>query len=277
MNPKALEALAEIARDLRKDVVELAYKAQGPSHPAPSLSCADIVAALYFHIMRVDPANPDWEERDRFIMSKGHASPVLYAALSRRGYFPRDWLWTFRSVGTRLQGHPDMKKTPGVDMTSGSLGNGLSAGLGMALYLKQRGLDARAFVILGDGECQEGLIWEAAVSAPALGADNLVAIVDNNHFQSSGATDDIICMEPFADKWRAFNWHVLTMNGHDMADVVRTLETARRFRGRPTAIIAHTVKGFGVDFMENDNSWHQKIPTREEYERAMAQLSKERA
>lgn len=277
MKSAKIADLKRIALEIRRDIVEMAYKATGPSHPAPSLSVADIVTALYFHFMELDPKNPQWEDRDRFILSKGHAAPVLYAALAKKGFFPRDWLWTLRSVGSKLQGHPVMNKTPGIDMTSGSLGNGLSAGLGMALYLKQRGKCAKVFVMLGDGECQEGLVWEAAISAPALKADNLIAIVDYNHFQSCGSIEDIVPMEPFAGKWRAFNWNVLTMNGHDMVDIVRTLEIATRYRGHPTVIIAHTVKGFGVDYMENDNTWHQKTPTKAEYERAMTELAGELA
>ncbi|MCC8189934.1 MAG: transketolase [Planctomycetes bacterium] len=264
-----IEYLMAIARDLRKDIVEIAFRAQGPSHPGPALSCIDFVTALYFQVMTIDPNDPKREDRDRFVLSKGHAAPALYAALARRGFFPREWLWTLRSPGSALQGHPCMKKTPGVDMTSGSLGNGLAAALGMALYGKQRRLPYRVFCLLGDGECQEGVVWEAAAAAPALRADNLVAIVDYNHFQSCGATEDIVPMEPFADKWRSFNWNVLTMNGHNLPDILNTLDIAVHYRGRPTAIIAHTVKGKGVSFMEHDNSWHQKIPTPEEYEQAM--------
>jgi len=264
--------LKEKAKETRLNILEIAFRAQGPSHPGPAFSCADIVTALYYRIMNIDPGNPAWVDRDRLILSKGHACPVIYAALAQRGYFPMEWLEDVRRVGSNLQGHPDMTKTPGVDMTSGSLGNGLSAGLGMAYYLKDQKKRSQVFVILGDGELQEGNVWEAAITAPALKLDNLVAIVDYNHFQSTGATDDIAPIEPIVDKWRAFNWNVIEINGHNMDEVVSALERSVAFQGRPTAIIAHTVKGKGVSFMEHNNDWHQKIPTEAEYTQAREEI-----
>lgn len=267
--------LKEKAKETRMNIIEIAYKANGPSHPGPALSVADIVTALYYHVMRVDPNNPLWDQRDRLILSKGHSCPVIYAALAQRGFFPMEWLKDVRRVGANLQGHPDMKKTPGVDMTTGSLGVGLSAGLGMAYYLKDQKKDANVFVILGDGECQEGSVWEAALSAPALKLDNLIAIVDYNHFQSTGSTEDIVPMEPMADKWRAFNWNVIEINGHNMEEIVSALERGIAFRGKPTAIIAHTIKGKGVSFMEHNNDWHQKTPTQDQYDQARREINGE--
>jgi transketolase len=265
--------LSEKAREIRKDIIEIAYKAQGPSHPGPALSCADIVAALYFKIMKIDPTNPRWEERDRLILSKGHACPVLYAALAERGYFDKSLLYSVRRIDSKLQGHPDMNKTPGIDMTSGSLGHGLAIGLGMALALKLRQIHSKVFVILGDGELQEGLVWEAAMAAPRQGIDNLIAVIDYNHLQSGGSTDAILSLEPLRDKWESFGWKVFEMNGHNMEDIVNKLRMAVSFQGRPTALIAHTIKGKGVSFMEDDNSWHQKIPTQAEYEQALQEFN----
>lgn len=267
------QELIAAANNIRKDIVEMAYKAGGPTHPGPALSCADIIAALYNKIMDVRPEEPDWADRDRLILSKGHACPVVYAALAEKGYFDKGWMYTLRDVGSKLQGHPDMKKTPGIDMTAGSLGHGLSAGLGMAVALKLRKNKARVYVILGDGEIQEGMVWEAAMSAPHLKADNLIAIVDYNHFQSGGGTDEILKLEPLTDKWKSFGWRVLEMNGHNMDDIVNTLEIATMSIGTPTVIIAHTVKGKGVSFMENDNSWHQRALVETEYLQAVKELS----
>jgi transketolase len=261
------------AREIRKDIIEIAYKAQGPSHPAPSLSCADIMAVLYFEIMKIDPANPRWEERDRFVLSKGHACPAFYATLAERGYFDKSLLLSVRRLNSILQGHPDMNKTPGVDMTSGSLGNGLSTGLGIAMALKIKKIRSNVFVILGDGESQEGEIWEAAMAAPRFGIDNLIAIVDYNHLQSCGKTDEILALEPLQAKWEAFGWKVFEMNGHNMEDIINKLEMAVRYQGRPTVVIAHTVKGKGVSYMENNHIWHARIPTQAEYIQALKELN----
>jgi transketolase len=265
--------LREKAREIRKDIIEIAYKAGQPGHQGGALSCADIMAALYFKILKIDPVNPRWEERDRFILSKGHACPVLYATLAERGYFDKSLLYSVRRINSLLQGHPDMNKTPGVDMTSGSLGNGLSIGLGMALALKIRQIQSNVFVILGDGESQEGEIWEAAMSAPRQEADNLTAIVDYNHLQSGGKTDEILSLEPLRDKWEAFGWKVFEMNGHNMEDIVNKLEMAVGFKGRPTVVIAHTIKGKGVSFMENNVIWHGRIVTQAEYDQALTELN----
>lgn len=273
----SIRELELMSNTIRKDIIEIAYKAEGPSHPGPALSCADIVAALYFRVMDIDPGEPKWEDRDRFVLSKGHACPVLYSALAERGFFPKEWLYTVRRLNSRLQGHPDMKKTPGVDMTSGSLGNGLSLALGMAIYLKHQGKRSQVYCLLGDGEVQEGAVWEAALSAPALGADNLTAIVDCNHYQSCGSVADIMPVQDMAGAWKDLGWNVVTINGHNMGEIVSALETARGFLGRPTCIMANTIKGKGVSYMEFDNSWHQKIPTGEQYEQAIRELKEERA
>lgn len=265
-----------MANTIRRDIVDIAYKAQGPSHPGPALSSTDIVTALYFKIMNVDPANPHWEDRDRLVLSKGHACPVIYSALAEKGFFPKDWLLDVRRLNSHLQGHPDMKKTPGVDMTSGSLGNGLGAAMGMAYYLKVRKKNAQVFCILGDGEIEEGTVWEAVISAPAFKMDNLTAIVDCNHFQSCGAVYDIMHIQNMTRAWEDFGWNVITINGHNMDEVVSALETAYNFRGKPTCIMANTVKGKGISYMEFDNSWHQKAPTPEQYEQAVKELEEER-
>jgi transketolase len=267
------ENLIEKAREIRKDIIEIAYKAQGPTHPGGALSSADIMAALYFKIMKIDPANPRWEERDRLVLSKGHAYPVLYSALAERGYFDKSLLYSVRRINSKLQGHPDMNKTPGVDMTSGSLGNGLAIGLGIALALKIRQIRSNVFVVLGDGELQEGIVWEAAMAASQLEIEKLIAIVDYNHLQSCGYTDQIISLEPLRAKWEDFGWKVFEMNGHDMEDIVKKMEMSVSFKGRPTVLIAHTIKGKGVSFMENSVAWHAGIPTSEQYEQALTELS----
>lgn len=266
-----------MANTIRKDIMDVAYYAGGPSHPGPALSCTDIVTALYFKVMNIDPKNPKWEDRDRFILSKGHACPVLYSALAQLGYFPHDWLMTIRKLDSHLQGHPDMKKTPGIDMTSGSLGNGLGAALGMAIYLKHQGKSSQVFCMLGDGESQEGTVWEAVMAAPAMGVDNLTAIVDFNHLQSCGSVMEIMNIPNVAKAWEDMGWNVVTINGHDMEQIVSALEMAKGYMGKPTCIIANTIKGKGVSYMEHDNSWHQKVPSKEQYEQAIKELEEERA
>ena len=269
-NPDRDESLAEIAHDLRGLVVETLCHAQA-GHPGGSLSAAEILTALFFSVMRIDPRRPDWVERDRFILSKGHAAPVYYAALARRGYFPEEMLQTYDELDSLLQGHPDMR-CPGVDMSSGSLGQGLSVGLGMALGLRLKAIDARVFVVLGDGELQEGQVWEAAMAAPKFGLDNLVAIVDDNRVQLMGDTAAVMPIEPVAEKWRAFNWHVLEVDGHDPAAIVEACAAAAREKGRPTAIVARTVKGKGVSFMENTHKWHCALVTGDVMEKALTEL-----
>jgi len=266
-----IEALEERARQIRRDVVEMVYRT-GDGHPSPSMSAADMIAALYFDVMRLNPADPSWEGRDRFVLSKGHACPAMYAALSAKGYFPREELFTLRFLHSRLQGHPYAPKTPGLDATTGSLGNGVSVGLGMALAARIKKLDYRVYVITGDGELGEGLIWEAAMCAGHQKASNLTVFVDNNNYQSGGTVGEISGVYPIAEKWRDFGWYVQEIDGHDMGQILQAVENAQREKERPSAIIAKTVKGKGVSFMIGDNSWHKRVYTDKEYEIAMREL-----
>jgi transketolase len=267
-----IQALKQKANAIRKCIIEIAYQSGRKIHLGPSLSCADIVTALYFKFMRVDPENPMWEDRDRLIMSKGHAYAVLYAALCERGFFGKEELKTVRHLNSNLQGHPTMGKTPGVDMTAGSLGNGLGIGIGMAYYLKLKGKHSKVFVMLGDGELNEGSGWEAAMQAPVRKADNLIAFVDYNHNQSCGLCEEILPMGRLADKWKAFGWNVLEINGHDMAEIVNKIEIAINFHGAPTVIIANTVKGKGISYMEHNNQWHVGQLSAELYRQTMDEL-----
>ncbi|MBN1580324.1 MAG: transketolase [Anaerolineae bacterium] len=269
--PLSVRELERMAAVIRCDIIEMIATAQA-GHPGGSLSAADIVTALYFRVMNIDPANPGWPDRDRFILSKGHACPVWYAALAEKGYFDKAHLGTLRKLDSILQGHPDMRKTPGIDMTAGSLGQGLSAGLGMALSGKLRKKDYHVWVIIGDGESQEGAIWEAAMAAAAWKVDNLTAILDRNHLQNDSCVDTQMPIEPVADKWRAFGWQVIEIDGHDMAQVVRALEMAKATSGRPTMIVAETIKGCGVSFMENKVEWHGRAPCAEEAECALEEI-----
>ncbi len=269
--PMSIEQLQAMAITIRCDIIEMIATAKA-GHPGGSLSATDVVTALYFRVMRLDPQNPDWPDRDRFILSKGHACPVWYAALAERGYFDRSHLGTLRQLNSILQGHPDMHKTPGVDMTAGSLGHGLSVGLGMALSGKLRQKDYHVWVVIGDGESQEGSIWEAAMAAAKWKLDNLTAILDRNHLQNDYCVDIEMPIEPLADKWRAFGWHVVEVDGHDMEEIVEALEASKASTGKPTMIIAHTVKGKGVSFMENVADWHGKAPCQEEAEIALEEI-----
>jgi transketolase len=269
--PDKTAELQEKAMTIRRLVLQMIYQA-GSGHPGGSLSATDIVTALYFSVLNLDPARPDWPERDRFILSKGHACPVLYAALALRGYFPMEELWTLRKLGSRLQGHPDRLKTPGVDATTGSLGQGISIALGMALGAKLHGAKYKVYALLGDGEQQEGQMWEAAMAAAHYSADNLIAIVDNNGMQIDGSNEEIMSISPLPDKWRSFGWRVLTLNGHDMAEILQAFEDAKKTKGQPTVLIARTVKGKGVSFMENRSEWHSGAPTKEQFEKAMEEL-----
>lgn len=262
--------LEQMARQIRRDIVNMVYEA-GSGHPGGALSAVELVTALYFSEMNVDPKNPKWADRDRFILSKGHACPVWYAALARKGFFPVDQLATLRKLGSILQGHPDMNKTPGVDMTSGSLGQGLSVGFGMALGAKVTGRSFRVYVLLGDGELQEGSIWESAMAAAKYKLDNLVAIVDCNGLQVDGLCSDVMDVEPLYDKWRAFKWAVRKIDGHDLDQILEAHAWARKQMG-PTAILAQTVKGKGVSFMENAVHWHGLAPNEEELEKALAEI-----
>jgi transketolase len=243
-------------------------------HPGGSLSSAEIVTALYFGgLLNHDPEHPEWPDRDRFILSKGHGVPILYAALAERGYFPVEELLTLRQVDSRMQGHPVLGVTPGIEASTGSLGQGLSIGIGHAIAGRLDGKQFRTYVLLGDGECQEGQVWEAAMAGANYELDTLTAIVDRNRYQLDGAVEDIQSLAPFADKWTAFGWNVLEIDGHDMTAVLESLNTAKAHRGQPTCIIASTVKGKGVTFMENNNEFHGKAPNREQLEVALAQLA----
>jgi len=264
--------LEQMAKQLRRHVITMIATA-GSGHPGGSLSAADIVTALYFKVMRHDPKNLQWPDRDRFVLSKGHAAPILYAALAECGYFPVEELSTLRKLGSRLQGHTDRTLTPGVEMSAGSLGQGLSFGIGMALAGRLDKRDYHVYVLLGDGECEEGQVWEAAMFAPHFQMDNLTAIVDHNGIQLDGRCCDIMGIEPLTDKWRAFNWHVIEIDGHDMKQVLQALKKARGIKGKPTAIIAHTVKGKGVSFMEGNVDFHGKAPNTQETEIALKELA----
>ncbi len=255
----SVEALEAMAATIRCDVIEMICAA-GEGHPGGSLSVTDIVTALYFRIMRVDPENPEWPDRDRFILSKGHACPAWYSALAERGYFGKAHLGTLRQLNSLLQGHPDMKVTPGIDMTAGSLGHGLSAGLGMALAARLHGKDYHVWVVVGDGECQEGSVWEAALAAAKWKVDNLTAILDRNKLQNDDRIDNVMPDEPLADKWRAFGWNVIEVDGHDMGRLVEVLERVQDVKGVPTIVIADTVKGKGVSYMEGIPVWHGRAP-----------------
>jgi transketolase len=267
-----VQELEQIANDLRCLVVQMVYRA-GSGHIGGSLSAADLVTGLYFSVLRVDPQRPDWPDRDRFVLSKGHAAPIVYAALARRGFFPLEELWTLRQIGSRLQGHPDRLKTPGIDATTGSLGQGISVASGMALAAKLDGRTHRVFAMVGCGECQEGQVWEAAMSGSHYQLDNLTVIQDYNGRQIDGANEEVMTITPLADKWRAFGWRVLEIDGHDMKQILEALAAAQEGRGRPTVIVARTVKGKGVSFMENQAKWHSGAPSQAEFERAMADLS----
>jgi transketolase len=273
------EAVAEKAARMRADIVEMIGEA-GSGHPGGSLSAADIVATLYFgDVLRHDPHNPQWPERDRFILSKGHAGPVLYAALAEAGYFGRDHLATLRKLGSILQGHPDSNKTPGVEVSTGSLGQGLSISCGLAAGLRGGDHpenvtgDRAVFCLLGDGEIQEGQVWEAAMFAAHEGLANLVAIIDHNGLQIDGACTEVMCLGTVADKFRAFDWHVIEIDGHDLDAVHDALLAAKAYAEGPAVIVAHTVKGKGVSFMEGDAGWHGKAPSAEQVAIALAELS----
>lgn len=261
------------ANEIRKGIVTAVYSAQS-GHPGGSLSAADIMTYLYFEEMNIDPRTPDLEGRDRFVLSKGHVAPALYSTLAQRGFFPVEDLKTLRKVGSYLQGHPDKKHIPGVDMSSGSLGQGLSAAVGMALAGKMDQKDYRVYALCGDGEIQEGQIWEAAMFAGHRKLDNLVVVVDNNNLQIDGAIDEVCSPYPIDEKFKAFNFHVINVNGNDFDELDEAFKEAKQTKGKPTAIIAKTVKGKGVSFMENQAGWHGKAPNKDEYETAMAELKK---
>lgn len=265
--------LQKTAVEVRKGIIEAVHSAKA-GHPGGSLSAADIFTYLYFEEMNIDPKNPKMEGRDRFVLSKGHTAPGLYSTLANRGYFPVEDLLTLRHTGSYLQGHPDMKHIPGVDMSSGSLGQGLSAAVGMALAGKMDGKGYRVYALLGDGEIQEGQIWEAAMFAGYRKLDNLAVIVDNNNLQIDGPIDQVCSPYPIDKKFEAFNFHVINIDGNDFDEIDKAFQEAKATSGMPTAIIAHTVKGKGVSYMENAVGWHGKAPNDAEYETAMEDLKK---
>ncbi len=272
MKKRSVEELKSIAKDLRKKVITMVYEAQS-GHPGGSLSAADFVTAAYFYEMNVDPKNPKWEDRDRFVLSKGHVCPIQYAALGTMGFFPEEELHTLRKEGSILQGHPNMK-CPGIDIPTGSLGQGFACAVGMAIGGKRDNKDYRVIAVLGDGECQEGEIWEAAQTANKYELDNLIVFVDNNNLQIDGTTDEVMPNLNLGKKFEAFGFDVYEIDGHDMNSIVRTFDTIRMHRRnkRPKCIFANTVKGKGVSFMENSCSWHGVAPNKEEYEQALKDI-----
>lgn len=272
MKNTSIPKLKQIAIELRKSAITMIYEAQS-GHPGGSLSAADIVTALYFKEMNIDPANPKWEDRDRFVLSKGHVCPILYAALGKLGYFPKEYLHKLRQEGSILQGHPDMKKCPGIDISTGSLGQGLSCAVGMAIAGKRDNRDYRVFAMVGDGECDEGQIWEAVMAGYKYKLDNLIVFVDNNKLQLDGTCDEIMPNIDLGKRFEAFGYEVFYIDGHNMEEIVATLDKIRASNNNlPKAIIADTIKGRGVSFMENQLGWHGVAPNDEEYKQAMEEL-----
>ena len=271
--PSSIEGLAAMAKTIRRHVVRMTAAADS-GHPGGSLSETEIITALYFHVMRHNPANPKWEDRDRFILSKGHCCSALYAALANRGFFPKEKLDEYCSDGGSMWGHLSLNSAPGVDATTGSLGHGLSIGVGKAIAVKRNKKNSRVFVLLSDGECDEGSVWEAALSAHHFKLDNLVAIVDYNKIQSFGSVKEVMDLEPFAQKWASFGWGVNEIEGHDMKQIVEALSNLPLEKDKPSVLIAHTIKGKGVSFMENKLEWHYKSPNPEQYKIAMEELDK---
>lgn len=271
LGERRIAEIAEIARQIRIEILKMTAAA-GSGHPGGSLSAAEILACLYFEIMGLDPANPAWPDRDRFVLSKGHAAPVLYAALALRGYFPREWLATLRQLGSPLQGHPHMRSTPGVEVSTGSLGQGLSMACGLALAAKLDKARWRTYCLLGDGESQEGQVWEAAAAAAHFGLDNLTALLDYNGLQIDGSCADVMGIEPVQERWSAFGWQVCEVDGHSVSELLTALRAASLVRGRPALIVCRTIKGKGVSFMEDQAGWHGKAPSAAELARALVEL-----
>ncbi len=275
MQQTTVTRLAERAQSLRRDIVRM-IGAAGSGHPGGSLSAADLLSVLFFEVLRHDPKKPDWEERDRFVLSKGHGAPALYAALAQSGYFPKDWLLSLRKLSSPLQGHPEKGRLPGVEASTGSLGQGVSIGAGMALAAqidrKSDGKPYRVYVLMGDGEADEGQIWEAALFCGFKKIDNLTLILDANGQQLDSWTKEILDTEPLPEKWRAFGWHAIEIDGHDISAILRAFDEAKRTVGKPTIIIARTVKGKGVSFMENNIEFHGIAPTAEQVAAALAEL-----
>ena len=263
--------LAETARTLRRDVITMVYEA-GDGHIGTSLSICEIVAALYFHVLNVRPTEPKWDARDRVVLSKGHACPVVYAALARRGFFPLEELGSLRSINSILQGHPDTVKTAGIDATAGPLGTGIAVGCGMAIAARLKKQDSFTYVIVGDGELNEGLNWEGIMTASRHNLGRLIVFVDNNGYQSGGTVEEISGIEPIPAKFDAFGWHGQEINGHDLRQIISAVEVAKSVPDTPSVIMCHTIKACGVDFMEGTNDWHKRVPSDDEYKRAMVYL-----
>jgi transketolase len=266
-----ISELKEIARKIRVDVIKMTHAA-GSGHPGGSLSAAEIFAVLYFNVMNHRPEDPEWEDRDVFILSKGHVCPALYSAMARSGYFPVEELMTLRKLGSRLQGHPHMRALPGLEASTGSLGQGLSIAIGCALAKKLDKKNSRVYCLMGDGEIEEGQVWEAAMCAAHYKLDNLCGIVDRNRLQIDGFTEEVMNSEPLEDKWKAFGWYVITVDGHDIPALIRAFEEAKTVKDKPTVIIADTIKGKGVSFMENVAVWHGQAPNDEETRKALNDL-----
>mgnify|MGYP000167605600 CR=1 FL=1 len=265
------EFLKKKAREIRREIVAMVHRANS-GHVGGSLGAADIITALYYHVMKHDSKNPDWEERDRFILSKGHCTPVIYAGLADCGYFPKEDLLEFRRPGSHLQGHPYQPKTPGIDACTGTLGIGISTGVGMALGAKLKKQDQYYYILCGDGEIQEGQVWEAAAFANKYKLDNVIGFVDRNYLQTDGHSEKVMPMDPLDAKWESFGWKVFTIDGHDFEVIIKTIEKAKK-ETRPVMIIANTIKGKGVSFMEGQAEWHGKPPGKEDYEKAMLELN----
>ena len=274
LTKEEIKELNEIARELRCTSLRMIHKRQA-GHPGGSLSAAEIMTVLYFKVMRIDPENPNWNERDRFLLSKGHASAMLYATPAKRGFFPEEDLQKWGELDCHLQGHPDRLKTPGVDMNSGILGHGVSIGVGLCLAARQKRKDFRVYTLLGDGECQAGLVWEGANAAAKYALTNLVAIVDHNAVQLDGFVEEVMPIEPLAEKWRSFGWDVFEVDGHDVDQLYQAFLQCIEAQKKPTVIIARTIKGKGVSFMENKAYWHGVAPSTEELTRALHELGEE--
>lgn len=269
---KNTEELKKVAKDVRKGIIEEVYRAES-GHPGGSLSIADILTVLYFNVLNIDPKNSKWEDRDRFVLSKGHCSPALYSVLANRGYFDKELLKTFRNLESNLQGHPDMNKVPGVDMTTGSLGQGLSVANGMAIAGKLNNKQYRVYCLLGDGEIEEGQVWEAAMTANKYKLDNLCVIVDNNNLQIDGTIEEVMSSYPIDEKFKSFGFQIINIDGHNIQEIIDAFDVAKNVKGKPTCIIAKTIKGKGVSFMENKAEWHGKAPTEEQYNLAIEELN----
>ena len=274
MKDISIGELKDRAQDLRRKALTMIYEAQS-GHPGGAFSAAEVVTYLYFKEMNIDPKNPEWPDRDRFILSKGHAGPVQYSALAVKGYYPMEDFMTLRKLGSKFQGHPDMHKVPGIEMSTGSLGQGISAAGGMALANKLDNDPGRIYVLLGDGEIQEGIVWEALMSAAHYKLDNMVAILDHNGLQIDGKNEDVMTVAPVVEKFQAFGWNVIQIDGHDFEQILDAFKQARACKGKPTMIVAETIKGKGVSFMENNAGWHGKAPDEEQTKQALAELGGE--